>query len=106
MFHIKQNDTSPALRAVLKDADDVIVDVSGAAVEFHMRPVGATTATVSAAGTVVSGTEGLVEYSWLAGDTSVAGNYEAEFQITFANSKIETFPNSRNIKIKIVPELG
>lgn len=105
MFHIKQNDTSPALRAELKDADDNAVDVREASVEFHMRPVGGTTAVVSAPGSVIDGVNGIVEYSWVNGDTSTVGNYEAEFQVTFANSKIETFPNSRYIKVKIVPEI-
>ena len=48
-FFIKQNDTSPALKATLKDGLDAAVDLTGASVRFHMRPTGDTTAKVDAA---------------------------------------------------------
>lgn len=106
MFYIKQNDTSPALRAVLKDADGVPVNVTGASVLFYMRTAGATETIVEGTAEVVDGTTGVVQYNWATGDTATAGNCEAEFEVTYATGKIETFPNSKYIKVKITPELS
>ncbi len=36
-FFIKQNDTRPALRCTLLDADELPVDLTAATIEFHMR---------------------------------------------------------------------
>jgi hypothetical protein len=106
MFYIKQNDTSPAIRAVLKDADGVPVNVVGANVLFYMRVAGATNTIVEGAAEVVDGAAGIVQYSWASGDTATAGNCEAEFEVTYPTGKIETFPNSKYIKVKITPELS
>ena len=45
-------------------------------------------------------------YNWAEGDTAVAGLYEAEFEITFADEAVETMPNSENIVVKVVVDLG
>ena len=39
-FLIKQNDTSPTLKAPLKDVDNAAVSLAGATERFHMRRVG------------------------------------------------------------------
>jgi hypothetical protein len=106
MFYIKQNDTSPAIRVIVKDADGVVINVTGASVMFHMTEIGSSTPAVDAAGAVVDGTAGVIEYQWETGDTADAGNYNAEFQVTYVDSTIETFPNNTYIKVKITPELS
>lgn len=48
-----------------------------------------------------------VRYDWIAGDTDTAGTFEAEFEVTYSDSTIETFPNDgTNIAIKITPEIA
>ena len=61
-FFIKQNDTSPALKATLKDGLDAVVDLTGASVRFHMRPTGDTTAKVDAAAVIENADNGIVYY--------------------------------------------
>lgn len=105
-FYIKQNDTSPALRRTLSTSDGAI-NLTGAVVRFHMtkRP-GVDPLKVDAVATIVSAAEGVVEYPWSVGDTDTAGNFEAEFEITFADGSVETVPNTENIRISIFADLG
>jgi len=105
-FNIKQNDTSPQIAANLKDGSGNARDVTGATVKFHMKRIGAATASVNSNATIVSANTGFVKYAWQTGDTSTAGSFQAEFQVTFADGSIETFPNDGSIAIDITPELA
>ena len=105
-FYIKQNDTSPSLGATLRDGSNSVIDLTDASVKFHMRPVGGSTTTVDRAAVVLSPTDGTVRYEWLDGDTATSGNYQAEFQITYVNGTIETFPNNGYIIVQVLPELA
>lgn len=104
-FSIKQNDTSPSLRATLQDAAGSPINLLGADIQFHMRGVDGTLK-VNEPMTIVSTTGGIVEYGWQTGDTDTAGTYSAEFQVTYSDNSIETFPNTGSIAIVITPELN
>ena len=106
MFYIKQNDTSPAIQATLKDTDGNAVNLLGATVRFHMRKQGATTAKVDAAATIVSAASGIVRYNWTAANTDTVGTYNAEFEVTYTDNTVETFPNASYIKVKIVDDIA
>lgn len=103
-FQIKKNDTSPQLEAVLSNAAGTPIDLNGASVRFHMRRAGGPIL-IDAAATIVTAGAGLVRYVWTAGDTDTAGSYQAEFEVTYADSSIETFPNSSNIQVDIMADL-
>ena len=105
-FNIKQNDTSPQILASLKDGAGNARDITGASVRFHMKRIGATTASVTSDATIINAAAGTVRYAWQSGDTSTAGSFQAEFQVTFATGAIETFPNDGSIAIEITPELA
>lgn len=105
-FYIKQNDTSPALRATLKNGLGIAVDLTGCSVRFHMRRVGDITAKVDAAGTIVDDNNGIVEYYWIAGDTDTVGSFEAEFEVTYAGGETESFPNNRFIEVEITDDIA
>jgi len=106
-FYIKQNDTSPSLRALLKDGDNLAIDLTGATVRFHMKSLEDNTVVVDASTTIVApSTAGIVQYDWDNGDTATAGSYQGEFEVTFAGGAVETFPNKTNISISIKPELN
>lgn len=104
-FYIKQNDTSPSIRAALKDGDGVAIDLSGASVRFHMKGVGETTLKVDEAATVPNPSGGVVQYNWVSGDTDTVGSYRAEFEVTFAGGAVETFPNSDYLSVIVKSEL-
>ncbi len=105
-FYIKQNDTSPAIETILESDDgSVIIDLTGCDVAFHMthsqRDV-----EITGACAILDEEGGRVRYQWLAGDTSVSGWYRAEFQVTYSDAKIETFPNDGSIWIHVDGELA
>ena len=104
-FYIKQNDTSPSMAATLKDANDAAIDLTGATVRFHMRAVGASQVTVDAAATLVTPASGTVRYDWQADDTDTVGSYQAEFEVTYADGSIETFPNDGYIRVEITDDI-
>lgn len=105
-FFIKQGDTGPALRATLRDGADVAYDLTGASVRFHMRAVGASSASVDASADLVTAENGVVQYDWQSGDTATAGIYHGEFEVTHSTGEIETFPNGAHIRIEIQDDIA
>lgn len=104
-FYIKQNDTVPSIRATLQNGNGNPIDLISANVRFHMRAVGASTAKVDAAATVISAASGIVQYDWAAGNTDTIGIYHAEFEVTYPDSTIETFPNDGYILVQIIDDI-
>lgn len=105
MFIIKQNDTSPAIEAALQTPSKQAVNLTGASVLFHMMDEGGQILVANTA-TVVNSVGGIVKYEWQTGDTNTEGLCRAEFQVTYEDESIETFPNNGYIKIKITPEIA
>ena len=104
-FFIKQNDTSPALQATLKDGAGTIIDLAGCSVRFHMRQVGDNSVKVDDAATISDATNGVVYYTWSASDTDTIGSFEAEFEVTYAGGEIESFPNNKFIDVEITDDI-
>ena len=101
-FFIKRNDTAPSLDAALEDDKNRPVDITGATTVFHMRDTSDNSVKIaSGVVSVLSAVRGEVRYTWAASDTDTAGNFEAEFQVTFADSTIESFPNDSYIAVII-----
>jgi hypothetical protein len=106
-FYIKQNDTASFLTRDLKDAFGSPVNVTGATVVFSMRekPAGTVKVDAQAAVVVAAGT-GRVRYEWTAANTNTANEYEGEFQVTYADGKIQSFPNYGHIPIIVTDDVG
>lgn len=105
-FTIKEGDLLPELNAVLKDRNGV-VDLTGATLRFHMRVPGSSgTGKVEAAATVVTAATGAVKYVWAGTDTDTAGEYYGEFQVTWGDTRKETFPNNGQLLIVVTADLG
>ena len=105
-FYIKQDDTTPSLRADLKNGSGDPVDLIGTSVRVHMRAIGATVAKIDAAMVVVSEPGGTVQYNWIAGDTSATGSYQVEFEVTYSDGTVETFPNDSYIRVEILEDIA
>ena len=105
-FYIKQNDTASFLTRDLKDAFGSPVNVTAAAVVFSMRVKPAGTVKVDEQEcTIVTAGIGRVRYEWTAANTNTADEYEGEFQVTYANGKIQTFPNDGYIPVVITDDI-
>lgn len=105
LFYIKQNDTSPAIRGTVKDGAGNAIDITGASVRFHMRDESGNTV-VDASGTVVDGPNGVIQYSWAAADTATVGVFTAEFEVTYGDGSIGTFPNDGYINVIITDDIA
>ena len=105
-FYLKQNDTAPSIRANLKDGDGAAIDLTGASIRFHMRTIGGTTSKVDAAGYVISPpASGSVQYNWVGADTDTVDSYQAEFEVTYSDGTVETFPNDSYIRVEITDDI-
>ena len=106
-FYIGQNDTGSPITRDLKDAFGAPVNVTGASVTFSMRVKPAGTVKVDgAAATIVSAGIGRVRYTFSASDTNTADEYESEFECTFSNGTIQTFPNRGYIPVFVQDDIG
>ena len=89
-FYLKRGDTSPTLQQTLLNAAGDAVDITGAAVTIHVTDRYGTNV-IDAAASISDASVGVVQYELGA---IPQGNYEFEFEVVYANSKIETFPNA------------
>src|SRR5678810_810097 len=93
-FTISAGDLLPVIQAQLVDENGDPVSLASATVKFHMKQ-GALTPKVNAVATIVDAPTGMVKYDWVTADTDTAGEYDAEFEVTFtAGTKPLTFPNT------------
>jgi len=68
-------------------------DLDGMSVTFSMRGVNAETwAIEDQPCSIVSESEGLVEYAWATGETDTGGMYRAVFKVINEDGKISSFP--------------
>lgn len=104
MFNLKRGDTSAGLRYTLLPSP---ISLAGATVVFSMRLRGLTVPKIARAAAVIEdAANGVVRYDWQAGDTDTPGLYEAEFEVTYADGAVETFPNSDWIIIRIEGDIA
>jgi hypothetical protein len=92
--------------ATLQNASGTAVNISGATVRFSMRKISGEVVVSRAAATVVDATTGSVRYNWQAADTANAGAFQAEFEVTYSDDSVETFPNDGYIPVIITDDVA
>lgn len=100
---LKQGDTRHAIRATLKAVNGVAIDLTGATVHFKMAE---RTGVVLIDREAVTGANGTVEFVFSDGETDTFGKHYAEFLVTYADGRIETFPNKGKIEINVESRIG
>ena len=104
MLTVKKGDRFPFLETVLKNAEGPIDLTTAASVKVILKNAksgavieGLCTFPVPASGNTI--------YKWQAGDTSVPGEYEVEYLITWPEGLPERVPNEGTLMIKIEESL-
>ena len=103
-FFVKRNDTQPRMLARLTDGYGAAINLTDCSVRFHMKLI-ACAIKIDASAAIVTPLEGVVRYDWQPSDTNAAGSYKAEFEVTYPDNTIETFPNDSYIRVEIIDDI-
>ena len=102
---IKEGDTYPPLRAYLHQSDGKPIRVTGGVVKLLMRDKD-NVLTINKPVEIIDPEKGYVRYDWLTADTKTAGEYQAEFEITFQNGVKLSVPNDGYFTVNITKQIG
>jgi hypothetical protein len=106
-FSIKRHARRPYLRVAVKNKDGDAFDLTGAtSASFILYSSDGTAKAVAPAVLVAPLTSGLIYYAWGATDTNTAGEFRAEFDITYTGGEKLTLPIKGNIVIRIYEDLN
>lgn len=95
---IKRGDTKAVFTETLG------VDLTGATVKFQMRGDGILVR--QNASIVPPATAGQVNYQLTASDVQIPGQYRQEWEVTFADNSIQTFPVDDYNEVTIIDDLN
>lgn len=101
---IKKDNTSPSIISTLTDEGGTVINLTGASIVFKTYDSTGTIKTSAAASIVGTATDGVVQYDWVAGDTDTVGEYSAVFEVTYADSSVESFPLNSYIRLSVLPD--
>lgn len=102
---MKSGDRLPSIRATLSSNGAPVDLTLASGVSFIMRMIGASLPTVNTPAVVVDPASGLVRYDWAINDTSVPGQYQAEWEVTWPDGKLQTFPTLTYHSVDILDDL-
>jgi len=107
-FKIKRHARRPYLRLLVKDSDGNPFDFTGAlSAKFQMKNSDGTMVITDGAGEIESpATSGVLRYEWEPGDTDTAGDYYAEFDVSYAASDNLTLPIDGDLLVKIKEDVN
>ena len=106
-FKIKRGDTSPSIKLKLTPG----INLAGATVVFNVDGQSVTDINISRAAATFDNsdypTSSTLIYEWVALDTAVAGlAAKAEFEVTYSDGTIESFPREGFINVRVTNDLG
>lgn len=93
----KQGDSVP-LQATLP------VDLTNASVQFKLSDEKGGTAIIDSGATIKDASNGVVAYQWQSGETDRTGAYYIEWEVTYGDGGVETFPRDGFDVIHFYPE--
>lgn len=107
---IKEGDTRPPVIATLypDGSDEAPANLEGATVRFHMIDASGEIVVDAPAELLMDGVTGGVRFAgWTSDHTAVAGEYFGEFEVTWPDGSIGSFPKERRgFPILIVKDLA
>lgn len=107
---MKRDDTRPVLqRFLLQTVDGAtspIALTAASAVRFIMVHQQASNIVATGMASIVAAASGQVNYTWASGQTATAGEYNAEWEIQWADGGYETVPNDTYMTVEIIADIG
>lgn len=105
LIEVFQGDKLYDINFTLQDANEDVIDITGATLLFKGQKEGSATLKFGTASamSIVTGTAGTCKYTVGATDFDEAGRYYCEIQVTFSGGKVITFGG---ITVKAKPELA
>ncbi len=92
-FYVKQGDVGREIQTQALDANGNPIDLTTATgVVFHMKRDQDAAAKVNAAATIITAGQGIMGYTWAGTDTDTAGQFKADWRITFSGGSELTVP--------------
>lgn len=104
-FTLKRGDELPTIQASLSTGGAPVNLTGATVVRFIMAPKAGGTVKVKSPAVIVSATDGIVRYDWKTADTDVAGEFQAEWEVTWADGKSQTFPTGSYHSIAVLADL-
>jgi hypothetical protein len=101
IFQIKRRDTSPALLYRISPAPS---SLAGASIIFNLKNASGTVVINRAAADNTD--SDILRYQWQAGDTDTVGQFQGEFEITYADGTVGTWPNRGFIPVVIYDDIA
>lgn len=116
-IELVQSDTLPDLVITLRDQNKAAsgytldpsdpttwapIDLTGCTVVVKFRKIGTTTVLATMTCTITDATNGRCVMAWTAGVLAEAGSYEAEIEITYPDTRVQTVVDL--LKFKVRPE--
>jgi hypothetical protein len=105
-YMVKAGDTGPYLTDTLTYSDQSAVDLTGATVTIAIRSLSSPLpVTVTGTVSVVSATDGAIQYAPSAADTATPGNYMASWVVVFPGGQRMSFPTDGYLWLEIQPSV-
>lgn len=92
-FYLKEGDTAPKLQASLKNPDGTAVDLTNANVDIRIAKARGGGNIESGNAFTTDANNGVIEYDLAQVNTDNDGRYRVEFEVTYIDGSVETFPN-------------
>lgn len=107
-FYLKKGDNGPPIKAILKDAYGLPMNITGATVKLIATPFSGTTPKINAACRIVDAVGGEVWYGepWAPTDVDTVGVFKFEYEVKWPDGTETTFPRKGYKYFQIQPELG
>lgn len=103
--NLKRGDTRTAIKATLRDTSGNVVNLSECSVRFTMADLRGQVK-IDREVLIHDAPNGVVWAVLEAAEVDVAGVYRGEFEVTWQDGRVETYPNDGYISILIQQDLG
>ncbi|MDD9266040.1 BppU family phage baseplate upper protein [Paenibacillus sp. GCM10023248] len=103
---MKRGDTRTAIKAALISPKGTPVKLNNASVKFKMATYRKGSILVNREADILSADDGIVSFVFEPEEVTTLGTMKAEFEVTYEDGSVETFPNQGYILINFESDLA